>query len=164
MDTTEAGAAMPWKKPLRVHRRIANHRKVEIPIKILITAAKKIRAKSSLLEVVKLCKWFWDASESEQYQPINIMGRDGPACVAQSLGILRLMSPPLTVGAIIESGSKWGHVETFLGPVAFYGWDHHLTTKRTILKGKPTKFTDQRMEQVHNARSLGTLWTGCHPP
>ena len=29
-------------------------------------------------------------------------------CVAQSLGILRLMSPPLTVGANIESGSKWG--------------------------------------------------------
>ena len=71
-------------------------------------AAKKIRAKSSLLEVVKLCKWFWDASESEQYQPINDMGRDGQACVAQSLGILRLMSPPLTVGANIESGSKWG--------------------------------------------------------
>ena len=49
MDTTDAGAAMPWKKPLRVQRIIANQRKVEIPIKILITAAKKILNEKNIL-------------------------------------------------------------------------------------------------------------------
>ena len=67
MDTTEAGAAMPWKKPLRVQRRIANHRKVEIPIKILITAAKKIMAVDIVMKSLGALKEKNDPAQSAHF-------------------------------------------------------------------------------------------------
>ena len=74
-------------------------------------------------------------------QPINIMV--GSRCVCSlSVGILRLMSPPLRVGANIHFDTAYfptphllitlvkigGQVETVLGPVALYDQGVHPIT------------------------------------